>query len=831
MSFKRLRGNKLVSLIAVTIVLAFWLQGSVIEGAEAPSSEPQRPQAVAPAEIGPRSDQAITRLQQIESRIAEYTTIDRIDRAKTVLNERIERWWKDRAPSLQRPTSIGAVTDASRELGNFQDEIRALDASVEGITQELALLQSEVENILAVWQLTRAALLKTRSPRPIQQRVAQVLQEAIRVDTLVKERTTKLLDLDNRISEMQKAATEFARRIEKVRAEVSAELFVLDSPPMWQALWGAEQGHSITGEAQESHIRLVNRVKAFFQDYGPRLPYDGIAFLALLACIYMVRRATATALAGKEEFALALKLVARPFSVALLFMSLLALALYPKAAGEILRVVALLTMIPVARLIPSVISPPWRRANYLLVALAFLEYTRVAILSAALLDRLFLLALDCVAAGCVLWLLRARGREIALMGRKGGIALLLLRAAALLLVTAIIANLVGNLSLASFLTSAVVRGGYFALLLKITAELLIALTSLALQTRFARLSLLVRGHGALIAGRCAGFYRGAALVVWLAALVYVFGFLGGVFSGGANFLTRRWQVGAATFSLEDLVTFILVFLAAVLFSRLLRFVFREEVFPRIRLPRGVPGAVDMLSNYVILLFGFLLALAAAGVDLSRITLVLSALGVGLGFGLQNMVSNFVSGLVLAFERPIQVGDTIQVGALLGKVRRVGFRASVVRTFDGAEVIIPNGELVWAQVINWSLSDQLRRVEVAVGVAYGTDPNRVLEILIGVARNHKDVLNFPEPDALFEGFGDSSLNFKLRCWSSLDDFLRVRSELTIAVNNAFKAENITIPFPQRDVHFDWPGMPKAEGDSVGAKELQAAKASSTKSDKD
>jgi len=435
-----------------------------------------------------------------------------------------------------------------------------------------------------------------------------------------------------------------------------------------------------------------------------------------------------------------------------------------------------------------------------------------------------------LAFGCLVWLLRARRPGLARSGRKGGILLFLLRAAAVMLSVAIIANLVGNLSLASFLTSAVVRGSYFAMLLKISAELLVAVITLALQTRFARLSLLVRGHSALIAGRIAAFCRGAALVVWLASLVYVFGFLGGLFSGGTNFLTRRWQVGAATFSFQDLVTFVLVLLVAVFFSRLLRFVFREEVSPRIRLPRGVPGAVDMLSNYVILTFGFLVALAAAGVDLSQVTLVLSALGVGLGFGLQNMVSNFVSGLVLAFERPIQIGDTIQVGGLLGKVRRVGFRASVVRTFDGAEVIIPNGELVWAQVINWSLSDQIRRIDVAVGVAYGTDPNRVLEILLGVARKHKGVLNYPAPDALFEDFGDSSLNFKLRCWTSLDDFLRVRSELTVAVNNAFNAEGITIPFPQRDVHFDWPGMPKSEGDSSGTKALQPGEARSKESGK-
>ena len=839
-SCNRLRENKL-ALIVVTIlhglVLAFWLQGSSLEGAEppsgpvagAPSSEPQPPHAVAPAEIALRSDEAKTRLQQIESQLADYTTIDQLDQADELLKERMERWWKDRGPSLDRPNSVMEVNDVARELGNFQAEITQLDAADEKIAREIALLQSEVEGILAVWQQTRAAVLKTRTGKPIQERVAQMLKEAIRVDSLVKERAAKLLDLDNRISEKQKAAAEFARRIEKARVEVGAELFVLDSPPLWQAIWKVGDGQALAGQAQESRIRLVNQIKTFFEDYGPRLPYDSIIFLAVLACLYLIRRAIAAELAGKAEFAFALKLLAQPFSVGLLFIFFLALVLYTKAAGEIIRVMVLFTVIPVARLIPSVISSPWRRANYLLVGLYLLEFFRVSIPAASLLHRLLLFGLDCFALGFAVWLLRARGREIASAGRKGGILLFLLRAATLLLVVAIIANLIGNLSLASFLTSATLRGSYLALLLQIIAELLAAVTSLALQTRFARLSLLVREHGAFMTARCAGFYRVVAVLLWLGAVAYLFGFLGGLFSRGTNFLTRRWQVGATSFSFEDLVTFVLVLLVAAFFSRLVRFVFREEVFPRIRLPRGIPGAVDMLSNYAIMAFGFLLALAAAGVDLSRVTLVVSALGVGLGFGLQNMVSNFVSGLVLAFGRPIQIGDTVEVGSLLGKVRGIGFRASVVRTFDGAEVIIPNGELVWAKVINWSLSDQNRRIEIAVGVAYGTDPNRVLEILLDVAAKHQNLLHYPAPDALFEGFGDSSLNFKLRCWTQLDDFLRVRSELNVAVNNAFQAEGITIPFPQRDVHFDWPGMPKAEGDSCGTKELPPAKAISTKTD--
>ena len=186
--------------------------------------------------------------------------------------------------------------------------------------------------------------------------------------------------------------------------------------------------------------------------------------------------------------------------------------------------------------------------------------------------------------------------------------------------------------------------------------------------------------------------------------------------------------------------------------------------------------------YFLLSVGFLFALGAAGVDLSRVTLLAGALGVGVGFGLQSVVNNFVSGLILLFERPVKIGHTIEVGTLLGEVTRIRLRSSTVRTFDGAEVIVPNANLVSDQVINWTLSDRQRRLDVAVGVRYGTDPERVLAILQQVAESHPQVLKAPVPVALFRGFGDSSLDFLLRVWvARFDEWFVVQSDLHVAVN--------------------------------------------------
>ena len=198
--------------------------------------------------------------------------------------------------------------------------------------------------------------------------------------------------------------------------------------------------------------------------------------------------------------------------------------------------------------------------------------------------------------------------------------------------------------------------------------------------------------------------------------------------------------------------------------------------------------------------------------MSKFTVLTGALGVGLGFGLQNIVNNFVSGLILLFERPIHVGDTVEVGGLVGVVRRIGARSSTVVTYQGAEVIVPNSNLLSNQVINWTLSSQWRRVDVRLSVAYGTDPERVIKLLVGVAESHPGVLLERPPGAFFMGFGESALNFELRFWcDGQDTWFQLQSDVTVAIAKALQEAGIEIPFPQRDLHLR--SVSTSAGDAV------------------
>jgi small-conductance mechanosensitive channel len=323
---------------------------------------------------------------------------------------------------------------------------------------------------------------------------------------------------------------------------------------------------------------------------------------------------------------------------------------------------------------------------------------------------------------------------------------------------------------------------------------------LALNSAVGRRLNMVRRHRALIVGRTLRLLRAGAILVWLSFSLGNFDIRDEFLTSARSLLTAGVTIGELTVSLGSVVSFGIVLTFAVYFSRLLRFVLEEDVLPRMRLARGVPYAVTATLHYTILFLGLMAAFVAMGIDMGKFSILAGALGVGVGFGLQNVVSNFVSGLILLFERPIQTGDVVEVGPLLGVVRRIGIRASTVRTLDGAEVIVPNANLISDQVVNWTLSDRQRRIEVSVGVKYGTDPELVQALLLEVATANDKILTSPAPDALFQGFGDSSLNFKLRAWTAdYERWVQVSSDLNVAVNRALKEAAIEIPFPQRDLH--------------------------------
>jgi len=251
-----------------------------------------------------------------------------------------------------------------------------------------------------------------------------------------------------------------------------------------------------------------------------------------------------------------------------------------------------------------------------------------------------------------------------------------------------------------------------------------------------------------------------------------------------------------TFFLLALSLFLLFFLTSKLSKLLVK-----RILPRYNLAVGVNQSIATILRYVLIIVGLIVIFQTAGINLSALGFLLGALGVGIGFGLQSITNNFISGLIILFERPIKVGDRIELENLAGNIVNISSRATTIITNDNIAVIVPNSDFINTRVINWSHNNRDVRLNIPIGVSYKEDPEKVRKLLIEVVKNIPGVLSSPEPNVRFDEFGNSSLNFTILIWTSeyIDRPKMLRSELYYKVFAAFKEHNIEIPFPQSDIH--------------------------------
>ncbi len=777
--------------------------------AEAAAAAPASPQVVAIAEIPARLAADLRSVQAIHERSQGFELSGRPGAELGGLRKNAEDLAQEATTAALRRLPLSGLEALERHLSFLERELNAWLKDVQRQVKPLAEDAARLASLRERWTRTREDSGPLLVPA-LRDGIGTLLGQIAAAERGVSEAMGSALKLTHEADALQ---AQVERHLADVRAGIAVidrGLLRIDSEPLFTALGSA---HAESGTAQKALQASLHAEAEFAREYDrvsrPRIM--GVLLLSVLLlplCLWLSRQAR-QALADDDRLERYRKTLTRPFS-AWLLVTLSCLVLL-QLDGPVLRERFLLVLawLPVMRLQPLQRVDHIARWVYLTAVFFLFNLLAQALSPSPTLFRLALLVNGLLMLVALAWLIHRNRVELTQQRTR---ALLAIRALALLalclMVLAVVANGVGNVSLAAMLTDATLSSAYLGLFLFALAAVLRAFANLLLRPWLDRVrSRAQRADGLLsVASR---LFNLALLSAWVFGTLSSLRLLRPLGEAATALAAVGFGFGSISLTLGGVALFLVSVFLSFWLSKTVRGVLAEDLLPNMALPRGVANSISSLSYYTLLILGLMVALAAAGFQISQLAIVLGALSVGIGLGLQDVVKNFVSGLILMVERPLQPGDIAEVSGTLGRVRDIGMRATTLTTFEGADVIVPNGMLLTEKMVNWTLNSNKRRIDIPIGVAYGSDPREVLALLSAATAGVEGVAAEPAPSVLFSGFGASSLDFSVRVWAHVDDAIVARNAMAVALWDALQKAGIEIPFPQQDLHIrsvPAPGVP-------------------------
>lgn len=693
--------------------------------------------------------------------------------------------------------------DYARNLVNNQvDNIADFQTLLSRRTKEIESATLDLTQAGLRWQLTREGADARGVPEALKSRMDQVIGEIDSVNLLLQEDFNTLLMGEDALASRNKQLKGIQDSIRVRRIQLGESLLIVDMPSYFQELAAKGDSAMISTHLAELERAFQLDIKFIRNKFKSQIWIILLLTGALLIGAFWFKK-NYRQLIPEDQFKLSdthLVLIESPVATTLFVVALMVRFFFGEFAHAMQAINLFLLMAPLIIILlrkHSESASPWIE---LLVAGYILTFSYEILFYLDILQRTALLLLSM--GGFAFFLMMVLKKSVIFQVKSTFVfkmLRLILGLFALMCFVAIFANLIGAFRMAEYFTIAFMQITILALVTYVAVLVLDGLVFFFLASKPMQRLHLVKDEFLFLQRKIYGVLN---FFLWI---YFVFGTLDLLnvkepfLEWGNKILNTGRTLGEVEITPANILIFIFIIWLSVFLSRLITKILEKDVFTRVTVSRGMPNTINMLLKIALISGGFFLAAAAAGMELSNLSIIIGAFSVGIGFGLQNIFNNMVSGLILAFERPIKVGDTVEVGTLTGVVKKISFRSSTIKSFDGAEVIVPNGNLISDSMTNWTLSDHHRRMDIRVGVAYGTDPDLVLGLLREVAEEHESVRKKPEPSAFFIGFGDSSLDFRLLAWTDIEKRLRTESELNVLVNKKLDEAGIEIPFPQRDLH--------------------------------
>lgn len=707
--------------------------------------------------------------------LSETLLIDSNKTNRTRIESLIKEWGSYKQKVFNWQTEIA---DHNREVESFKDSIIAK------------------ENL---WEESLKAAMLKKAPEEILNRINAAIDSTISTKNRLLRIDKNLILAQDKLIGTQTKIDNVLDYLAEQDSKYRGNIFFRESDPIWKWKPG-EHSENYWKSISDNFADQKRTLILFIDEYSWQFVFHFLVFLGLIWFLFFLKKRYANADFPGEDMRIKLAKITIQYAAtsAVILGFMISIYYYRSAPAVVFSLLTIMVAIPVINLFPKFVKIKSRTFLYLVFAVFLLQKTQDLIIVDHLLNRIT----ELLKAGILIYVmsfaLRNQNTKQEGLGNRHWKSIVKYLGPIFLIIAiiSIFANLIGAYQLSELLVSGVVNASTYAIIFMVYGVILASVFIVLLRSKYATSLQKFTKDNAKFEKRITGLIYLYMLFLWMRSTLVGFKILNPIIKIYEDFVSLFWIICGVKISVGGILSFLVILMVTFLLARLIREIVNDNVIPVKPSGRGLPNAFSMVIRYMIVTLGVYVALSAAGINLSEFGLIAGALGVGLGFGLQDILHNLVSGLIVSFERPIHVGDTIQVGDLQGVVSDIGVRSSKIRTFDGSEVILPNGDLLSKQVINWTLTDQKRRLEIKIKTSFDANPREVIELLKKEVISHKNVLSEPNPLVLFEGYGESALHFRVLFWVYYNVGLSTKSDVALSIYDKLKEKNIEAPIPQQ-----------------------------------
>tara|TARA_R110000787_G_scaffold281906_1_gene393486 strand:- start:14100 stop:16526 length:2427 start_codon:yes stop_codon:yes gene_type:complete len=691
------------------------------------------------------------------------------------------------------------------EWNNYKTTLNQYQESIKSRTEFISGISNDLYEAINKWELTKRTLSQNSNSKDLILGLDQSISTLEEMVEIAQERMDAVYSVQKTLVDLFFTVNEVISEIDRAQIQIKKNYFEFDSQPIWVS---NKVGKDSTSVISVSNTQLIisglkenkKQLEEFFSLNIKEAVFQGVFILLLLLFMFRINNKWNNDLLGKNSAIedQAKTILTHPISSSLVVGVFISIFFYDAIIPALVEFQIFIVLFSTIILLPKLTVLKFRGFLIILFLAYLIQTFESYIGKEASLYRWLMMFNSLILIFAFNYGIRKikdnpeKFLQIRNTFKKVGSFYVFL------LVVSILTNSIGMVNLAKFLNVGIIASTILGMAVYLSVKIIISLVIIFFKIKKEYSLQALTNLIGITEKRIQPILNWSGMIVWLLLTLKGFGILDFMVNKLNELMLLEWEVGEMTISFGGILSFIGILIMTLIVAKFIAIIFRDDWMIK-AFPKGTTPAISLMLRIILVSIGVYVGSSAAGIDLSKLGFIIGALGVGIGFGMQNIVLNFISGLILAFERPINIGDTIEIDQEFGVVTNIGIRSSNIKSYSGHESIIPNGDLISKKVNNHTLSNRDRRSKIDMKTASNVEPESIIELFNSIALAHPKIFKEPAPQTYFYGYDpEGNLSFSLIYWSTFSDTLGVNSEIALSIYAKLKENNMQAPIPMRRI---------------------------------